>query len=480
MIPIAWTIAGSDSGGGAGLQADLKTFSAFGVHGCSVITGLTAQNTSRIDSVEATSLGMLDAQLAVLREDLRPSAIKTGMLGTPEVASVVARAIESLPASYVCDPVITSSSGTELLSARARGVCESRIFPLARLVTPNAIEASILSGVPLDGPGAFESAARYFLGLGAKAVMLKGGHVAGSLARDFFTDGTLSFWLTSPRHERHRTHGTGCTLSAAIAAGLALGWDLGDSVVAAKAYVSRGLRLSDEMPSGIALLRHAPWPVDAVDFPRLTDGPEAAPIAFPPVDGEIGFYPIVPRAEWIERLAAAGARTFQLRVKDLAGRELEREIVAADRAARRVGARLFVNDHWELALKHGCYGVHLGQEDMRAADIAGLARAGLRLGLSTHTLAELARALAHGPSYVALGPIFPTRLKVMRHPPQGIERVTLWRRLSPCPVVGIGGLTPESGRLVREAGADGAAVITDLFTAADPVARARRWAAALD
>lgn len=478
-MKVVWTIAGSDSGGGAGLQADLKTFASFGVHGASVVTGLTAQNTHEITAVEATSDRMLDAQIEALLSDLPPLALKTGMLGSVELIEKVADAVSRSGAFYTCDPVITSSSGTPLLQARARDACAARLFPLAGVVTPNVVEAEIFAGMAIRGPVDMERAAGYFLERGARAVLLKGGHLAETKARDYFTDGTRSFWLSSTRVPGLRSHGTGCTLSSAIAAGVAKGWPLEDAVVAAKAYVTRALSQAWVSPSGVALLRHAPWPTPSDFFPIASPDPEPPALEFPSLEKSLGFYPIVARAEWIDRLAELGTRTFQIRIKDLTGTELEREIAAANRAARRHDAQLFVNDHWEIALKIGAYGVHLGQEDLQSADMAVLSRAGVRMGLSTHTLLELSTALAFRPSYVALGPIYPTRLKAMRFGPQGLERIADWASLANCPLVAIGGLTPETASLARAAGAQGLAVITDLFSHAEPLSRARQWLSAL-
>ncbi len=191
------------------------------------------------------------------------------------------------------------------------------------------------------------------------------------------------------------------------------------------------------------------------------------------------FYPVMPTAAWVGRLAALGARLVQLRAKDLPEATLRAEIREARRLAEAHGAALVVNDHWRLAIEEGAPWVHLGQEDLDAADLPAIRRAGIRLGLSTHDHAELDRALACAPDYVALGPIYPTRLKAMRFAPQGLERIGEWRRLvGPLPLVAIGGLDPERGRAALAAGADSVAVVTDITLAPDPEARIRAWIAA--
>jgi thiamine-phosphate pyrophosphorylase len=196
-----------------------------------------------------------------------------------------------------------------------------------------------------------------------------------------------------------------------------------------------------------------------------------ATTAFAPLIGPIGFYPVVPNAAWVERLLGWGVRTIQLRIKaaDNTAADIEREVAAAIKASRGYPqAQLFINDHWELALAGGAYGVHLGQEDLDTADIEALRRAGLRLGLSTHTPAELARAHAVQPSYLAIGPIYPTTLKVMPYEPVGLERLKLWaKQAAPYPVVAIGGISLALLPGVMACGVDGAAVVSAVTLAAD-------------
>jgi len=190
-------------------------------------------------------------------------------------------------------------------------------------------------------------------------------------------------------------------------------------------------------------------------------------------------YPIVDSAAWIERLAPLGVRLVQLRIKERGHDEVRAEVRAARRACAAAGVQLIVNDYWEIALDEDCDFVHLGQDDLADADLAALRRAGVRIGISTHDHEELARALAAGPDYVALGPIYPTLLKVMPWQPQGLERIGEWkRRIGAIPLVAIGGLTVERLGGVFAAGADIAAVVTDIVRNDDPEARTREWLAA--
>ncbi len=199
-------------------------------------------------------------------------------------------------------------------------------------------------------------------------------------------------------------------------------------------------------------------------------------LVFPDVGPEpIGLYPIVDRASWVKRLLPLGVRTIQLRAKDLNGAELESGISRAIALAATFKARLFVNDHWELALKHKAYGVHLGQDDLPHADLRAIRQAGCRLGLSAHSDAEIARALSVMPSYIAIGTLYSSPSKTFAHAPLGLDAFARMRKLIGVPVVAIGGITLERARDVRAAGADGFAVISDITKAANVEGRVRDW-----
>ena len=193
---------------------------------------------------------------------------------------------------------------------------------------------------------------------------------------------------------------------------------------------------------------------------------------FAPLTHPIGFYPVVPTAAWVQQLLQWGVCTVQLRIKtaDHTPAEISAQVIAAIEAGKAVpGAQVFINDHWQLALSAGAYGVHLGQEDLDTADIEALRNAGIRLGLSTHTTAELARAKAVQPSYLAIGPIYPTTLKVMPYEPVGLTRLAQWAKLAaPYPVVAIGGISLERLPGVLACGVDGVAVVSAVTLAADP------------
>lgn len=187
------------------------------------------------------------------------------------------------------------------------------------------------------------------------------------------------------------------------------------------------------------------------------------------------FYPIFPDSAWLERLVPFGIRTVQLRVKDVSAETVRREIGRALEVCARSHCQLIVNDYWREAIALGADFIHLGQEDLAGADLAAIKAAGLKLGISTHSEAELATALAAEPDYIALGPIYETKLKVMKWAPQGLERIRDWKRRISCPLVAIGGITVERAPEVYAAGADSIAVVTDILTHPNPEARIRQW-----
>jgi hydroxymethylpyrimidine/phosphomethylpyrimidine kinase len=246
------TIAGSDSGGGAGIQADLKTFSALGVYGASVITAVTAQNTQGVTAIHDIPPEIIRAQFAAVFEDLRVNAVKIGMLSRPEAIDAVADGLDAYPSiPAVLDPVMVATSGDVLISAEAIAGLTGRLLRRCLLVTPNLHEAAILSGMPLAASeGEMETQARVLLDKGAQAVLIKGGHRDTSNSTDLLVTPRAVARLTAQRIATVNTHGTGCTLSSAVAAGLARGLGLEDAVAAAKAYVGAAIAAADRLAIG--------------------------------------------------------------------------------------------------------------------------------------------------------------------------------------------------------------------------------------
>ncbi|MBY0449676.1 MAG: bifunctional hydroxymethylpyrimidine kinase/phosphomethylpyrimidine kinase [Cyanobacteria bacterium] len=517
-MPITWTIAGSDSGGGAGIQADLKVMNQLQTHVCSIITAITAQNTQQVLSYQSVSSDMITAQGEALLEDLFPKALKIGMIGDVPTLEAVISILKALKASrnekpspfIICDPVLIATSGDSLSDPSLAKAIREKLFPFVDLITPNRHEAAVLLGeTPNEGLSA-ETVVDYasrLRTLGVPNVMIKGGSNTEKLASDYFS-GSTSFWIHSPTQNTRSTHGTGCTLSAAITAFIAHQETLEDAVVAAKAYINQGLSFapileqdSDKQTrsTGHGPLAHLAWPVDSITLNHETHGMSDAPITpanlFPTVSisnisqpntcfaglgpEPLGFYPVVPNVEWVERLVPLGVNTLQLRLKQsekTSWDAIEAQVKRAVEITRNTTCRLFINDHWELALQYGAYGVHLGHQDLPDADLEALKNAGLRLGISTHCYKELALALGHQPSYVAFGPVYATTTKTMTFSPQGLNKLRHWRSITSPPLVAIGGIfLDENAEEVLNTGVDGLAVVRDITEHSDPESQTLRW-----
>jgi len=251
------TIAGSDSGGGAGLQADLKTFAAHGVHGVTAVTAVTAQNTRTVTAVEPVSPRTVAAQIRAVFDDFDVRAVKTGMLATAAIVEAVCEALEGFPGPpLVVDPVIAATSGRRLLDEDAVAIVRERLLRRARLVTPNRFEAEVLADRPVASLGDARRAAARIRTLGAAAALVTGGHFGTAESIDLLDDGNDVVELRGPRIDGRQTHGTGCTFSAAIAAGLAAGLTLPDAAAGAKRYIEGAIRHAARRGSGRGPLHH--------------------------------------------------------------------------------------------------------------------------------------------------------------------------------------------------------------------------------
>ena len=477
-LPIAWTIAGSDSGGGAGIQADLLTFADFAVHGCSVVTALTAQNSFALGYCLATERKSVVAQINALDSDLPAAAIKLGMLANSEIIETVARYLEDYQGPVICDPVMATTTGGSLLEEAGGQVLRERLLPRADLITPNVPEAELLTGLTIADNEDMVAAARALLAAGARSVLITGGHLplTGGKRLDYWTDGEQSFWLAGENIDTIHTHGSGCTLSSAIAALIARGFTLQEAIVTARAYVTRGIRAARQIGSGPGPVAHRGWPGQLEDWPQLHRQPLFEAPVFPRCPAPLGLYPVVDSVEWVERMLVLGVKTVQLRIKNVPEQALSEAIRQAVALQQQYQAQLFINDHWQLAITHGAFGVHLGQEDLDSADLAAIARAGLRLGVSTHSEFEIVRAHSLRPSYIALGPIYATASKPMAFSPRGLERLQRWVDLlgEHYPLTAIGGINPERAPEVLATGVGSCAMITAITEAEDYVATVKQ------
>ncbi len=487
--PIVWSIAGSDSGAGAGLQADLKAFDAIEVHGCTAVAAITAQNSLEVQRADAVATDLLDAQLAALASDLRPAAIKTGMLGSVSNVRCVAAWLDRLrrdgPVALVVDPVWRATTGADLCSAALREVLLSELLPRATVITPNRAEAAWLLGwesTLLATPDGVERAAAALRELGPQAVIVTGGDAGGSHSLDWIATPEASGWLSLPRVPTAHHHGSGCVFAATVAAALALGFCSADAAVIAKMSTTHALREGAAAGHGSGAVRPMRgFALHPELLPALQRCAEVGTEAFAPLAApRLGLYAIVDSADWVERLLAAGARTLQLRIKQGTPQQLSQEVLRSVRAAHEAGAQLFINDHWQLALEHGAYGVHLGQEDLTTSDLDALRNAGLRIGVSTHSYWEVCRAHALNPSYIACGPIHATTTKQMPWWPQGSDNLAYWCSVLREPVVAIAGMDRARSQQAVRCGAAGVAVLRGIVQAADPASVLRDLQAAIN
>jgi hydroxymethylpyrimidine kinase / phosphomethylpyrimidine kinase / thiamine-phosphate diphosphorylase len=493
--PVIWSIAGTDSGGGAGLAADQRAADALGVHLCPVVAAVTAQSTVAVDQVHGMSPELLDAQLATLAADLPPRVIKTGLLGSAANALVVAKWVDGLrergPVDLVVDPVLRASTGAALANAELLQAIRKTLLPRATMITPNQQEAKALLGN--TAPGSVPELAAALRALGAVSVCITGGDASDTLANDWLDTSHASGWLSLPRVPTAHHHGTGCTFASALAAARARGFVGADAAVLAKMATTHALRQARAVGQGAGPVIAGPgFATDPTLLPRLSLD-ASAPLVWATREraGDPGVYAIVDSAERMEAVLGASptVSTIQLRMKRPHGvppddpawkDQLHQAIHRSQRAANAAGATLFINDHWQSALEAGARALHLGQEDLLALSAEDrrhlqAARAqGVQLGLSSHSLWELCRAAALLPDYIACGPVWPTTTKDMPWQPQGLDNLAWWSHMSPAPVVGIGGvLDPDQLRKVASTGAAGGCVVRGLGD--DPAANLPPW-----
>ncbi|MFE8647022.1 bifunctional hydroxymethylpyrimidine kinase/phosphomethylpyrimidine kinase [Sphingomonas sp. NCPPB 2930] len=508
--PLVWTIAGTDSGGGAGIAADQRAADACGVHLCTVVAAVTAQNSVAVPHVEPMPVAVIEAQIAALESDMPPRAVKTGLLGGVAQIEAVARAVDRLrlrgPLPLVVDPVLGATSGASFGDDAVVAAYRQWLLPRASLLTPNRREALRLTGLPPDTDA--PTLARALRAAGAQAVCVTGGDDAtpDGLARDWLDTPHAAGWLALPRIATPHTHATGCTFAAAAAAAMARGFVAADAAVLAKMAATHALRHGHAAGQGAGPVKaRAGFADDPTLMPQMSwseapcfaafgaqeggatgnggaagvdvdvSPPSSRPQPPPPQprSGPSQLYAIADSADRIAALLQAGVRMLQLRIKtppapDAAWHaSLRAEVRRAVADCRAAGAQLFVNDHHALAMEAGATGLHLGQEDLLALDDAD--REMLRapgapaLGISSHSLWELARARSLAPRYIACGPVWPTTTKAMPWRPQGLDNLAWWCRMAGAPVVAIGGiLAAEQVALVVGCGADSVCVVRGL------------------
>lgn len=500
--PIVWSISGSDCSGGAGIAADIKTAHGLGVEVCTLITANTVQSSTDLASVNPVTIELLQAQMQVLLNDKPPAVIKIGLLANLAQVNWLNQALRDLKQlnpSLICvyDPVAQASVGVRFSTLTVQ-----QLAPLIThidVITPNLSEAKALA--QLNNENNVERLAeKIYHDFAISSVIIKGGHSdddnyctdycyhqLNQLKQDNQDKTQSATWyqLRSPRIATSYNHGGGCSFASAMAAFLAQNYLVRDAFTLAKAFINQGLSATANISANqqhnyYGAFEPLAWPNEADYFPEILDEnnqQHQALSAFRSLElqGEqLGLYPVIDSLYWLQRLLPLGLNIIQLRVKDLPEAELEQVIIEAINLAKNYNSRLFINDYWQLAIKHGAYGVHIGQEDLQYADLAQIQQSGLRLGISTHGCYEFLLAQQLQPSYLAIGAIFPTKTKDMTGQIQGLENLRKVLALRPenseeqIPVVAIGGINLARAPQVLATGVESIAVVTAITQADDP------------
>ena len=487
-VPRVLIVAGSDSGGGAGIQADLKACEANGAFGMTAVTALTAQNTKGVQGVEAPPLSFVELQMGSVLDDIGADAVKTGMLPSPDLAALVAsRAVTSGVVhgrALVVDPVLVTSSGALLVPPEDVSPIARWLFPLAEVVTPNLPEAACLLGYESSQSilslEEMHSAARRLHALGPRWVLLKGGHLESSdESVDVLYGGEDEVYeLRAPRVKTGNTHGTGCTLASTVAALLARGHGAQRAAALAKVYLHGALSATAPLSIGTGAhgpLHHSyathPWPPP----PPTAKAPSSSSPARPPLD--LGVYVITDAklnakharsvGDAVRAAIRGGATIVQLREKDVPGKELLAAAIEAVAAAKGSGVPVLINDRVDIALASGAAGAHLGQEDLDVTTARKILGPAAIIGATAKTPELAKRAVAMGADYIGSGAVYETSTKSSSC--IGLEGLSaVCAAIHPVPVVGIGGIGHENARAVVEAGgAQGVAVVSAVFDAKD-------------
>jgi len=472
-------IAGLDSSGMAGVIRDAQAVQAMGGHPAIAISANTVQTRRGVVSINPTDPEIFEQHLDNAPEEI--SAIKIGMIASTAQIDIIARWLAKRPEiPVILDPVFFASSSDTLVDSAVPAHIGRTLLPHCDLLTPNFDELALLSTIPVSAllcsdtvQQATEDACDVLFNRGLRGILVKGGHGNGSQSIDFLRHEQDTLWLSSPRVSLDHCRGTGCTLASAIATAIGLGYAMKDAVVIGKMAINQALRQS----YGPAYLTH--FPDQEQDLPKATTcfahTQDYDNVAFATTErpGQtpltpLGLYPVVDSVQWLKRLLPLGVTTAQIRIKHLSGAALAEEIQAAINLAKDFSCRLFINDYWELAIRFGAYGVHLGQEDLTTTNIDKLRKSGLRLGVSTHNHSEVALVRWLKPSYIACGPVYATQSKQMPWIPHGPEGLSYWCTLLSCPVVAIGGINTRRLASVLGAGAEGVAMISAITDAPNP------------
>ena len=523
--PIVWTISGSDCSGGAGIAADIKTMHSLAlslspdlnqgnVEICTLITANTSQNSECLIAVNPVATEILDEQAKLLIKDKPPTAIKIGLLANDHqvnwLIALLAKLKQQDPTLFtVYDPVASASVGGKF--SQLDPVAIQKLLPYLDVITPNLPELEALTCVEKATEKTTEQAALQLLNHGVQTVVVKGGHSSDiGTCLGTCLDSAYSFVascnptsktqlhtikIASARINTSYSHGSGCVFASALTVLLAHGYLLRDALTLTKAFINQGLSQSVGKTGYYGAFAVGAFPTDDKYFPYVVNNSVNLPNSgFPSLglgndldnglctdssnnscayscrekEEKLGLYPVIDSLDWLEKLLPFELNIIQLRLKDLPIDEVERQIAQAVKLTSNTTTRLFINDYWQLAIKHGAYGVHLGQEDLADANLKAIANAGIRLGISTHGCYELLLARQLKPSYLAIGAIFPTVTKDMTGQIQGLENLQHLLALKQnIPIVAIGGINLERAKVVANTGVDSVAVVTAITRADD-------------
>lgn len=517
MISGILCIAGSDSNCASGITTDLSVIRDNRFYAFSAITAVTAQNNSSVLAVGSVTKELLADQLKSIVSSNKIIGVKIGLIPNNSILKVIHKFLKELRANentaeipVVWDPVASASSGgglSELDFSKAL----KKLLPYVTVITPNLKEAATLADEIIDFStletylASLNKLTSFFIQKGVKSVVIKGGHLSdyhGLMGREKFSWGCIDYLYSSnsevPFYFIHKrvgsingsnVRGTGCAFASALTCNLANGYEIEDAVTLAKTYITRGI-IEAVISDNENNIKYLPLSIASrlkfQDFPMMCHSLSGFPVAhfnkeddgFEKLESPLGFYVIVDSSKWVERLCKANVKTIQLRIKNPTSEaELEKEIKKSISLAKKYNVQLFINDYWELAIKHKAYGVHLGQGDITYDILISLKIAGLRLGISTHGFAEIARAAMIKPSYIALGHVFPTNSKVMPSKPQGLDRLEKYHQLlnGNIPTVAIGGIKLTNVVDVLKTGVDSVAVISAITAAENPEEEIKVW-----
>jgi len=500
--PIMWTISGSDCSGGAGIAADIKTGHLLGVEVCHLSTANTVQNSKKLLSVNPVDVDILSQQAQLLLQDKRPSVIKVGLLASLEQVKWLEVLLGEIKEQYSTTKVVFDPVGQASVGGKFSTVSLSALKPLLALVdviTPNSQEAQWLAD---SNTTHVKSLAESISTLGVNSVIIKGGHALESSTADALSysadyclhkltdddsskmsqDETIEYGLRSPRVDTHYSHGGGCSFASALASFIAHGHLVRDAFTLTKAFINQGLSVSEGKHDHYGAFEQTKTAHHKEYFPtvlssindKYRDLGAFESLGFSrnsenTAGQKLGLYPVIGSLYWLERLLPLGLNIIQLRIKNKSEEELDTIIAKAVELSKPYKTRLFINDYWELAIKHGAYGVHIGQEDLQTTSLETIHAAGIRLGISTHGCYEFLLAQQLKPSYLAIGAIYPTKTKNMTGQIQGVDNLTdILYLATNIPVVAIGGINHKRAPEVTATTVDSIAVVTAITEAENP------------